>query len=359
MARSFLLILIALHGMIHLMGFAKAFHYGNFTQLTKDISKPVGLLWLLTAALFLASAVLLLQKKEWWLLGLAAIVFSQVLIFSVWQDAKFGSIANLILLVAVIFAFGAWRFEKSYQNDVQSSMTRSSSADTSRITEADIQHLPEPVQKYLRYVGVLNKPRWRNVTIVFEGEMRDRGKDWFPFRSEQYNFFDEPTRLFFMKGQMNGMTVPGYHAYKNGMATMQIKVFGLFPVVDNKGDIMNKAETVTVFNDMCLMAPASLIDKRIQWEPIDSVSSKATFTCNSISISAVLYFNETGQLTNFVSDDRSSMDMKQYRFSTPVRDYKNINGYNVMTYGEAIWHYPEGEFVYGKFHLKNITSNTP
>jgi hypothetical protein len=217
--------------------------------------------------------------------------------------------------------------------------------------------LPAPVQKYLRYAGVLNKPKVKNMRIVFEGKMRDKGKDWFPFRSVQYNCFDVPTRLFFMKGILYGMTVPGFHAYKNGVATMQIKVYGLFPVVDIKGDVLNKAETVTVFNDMCLLAPASLIDKSIQWEALDSTSAKAVFSVNGISISAILYFNAIGQLVNFVSDDRSALDLKQYRFSTPVHDYKNFHGYNVMQHGDAVWHYPEGEFVYGKFTLKDIVYN--
>ena len=35
--------------------------------------------------------------------------------------------------------------------------------------------------------------------IVFDGEMRDKGKDYFKFNSVQYNFFEDPTRLFFMK----------------------------------------------------------------------------------------------------------------------------------------------------------------
>ena len=139
---------------------------------------------------------------------------------------------------------------------------------------------------------------------------------------------------------------------------MEVKLFGLFPVVQAKGIEMNKAETVTVFNDMCLMFPASLIDKRIQWEPIDSKSVKAVFTNGSNKITANLYFNETGQLINFISDDRYAIsDMKQYRFSTPVKDYKLINGRNIPTYGEAVWHYPEGEFIYGKFYLKIIEYN--
>jgi len=121
---------------------------------------------------------------------------------------------------------------------------------------------------------------------------------------------------------------------------------------------MNKTETVTLFNDMCLMVPATLIDKRIKWEPIDSLTTKAVFTNRGISISAMLYFNEAGQLINFTSDDRTAIsDMKQYRFSTPVAGYENINGINVMFGGEAIWHYPDGEFVYGKFKLKSIQYN--
>ena len=120
---------------------------------------------------------------------------------------------------------------------------------------------------------------------------------------------------------------------------------------------MNQAETVTVFNDMCLLAPASLIDRRIEWESIDNLSTKATFTNGNIKISALLYFNEVGQLINFTSYDRITMDKKHYLFSTPVKKYDNINEINIWNYGEAIWHYRDGEFVYGKFNLKSIEYN--
>ena len=188
--------------------------------------------------------------------------------------------------------------------------------------------------------------------------MRDKGKDWFKFTAVQYNFFDEPTRLFFMKAKMYGVPVPGYHCYQNATASMQIKLLGLFNVVNIKGTIMSKAETVTVFNDLCLMAPAALIDKRIEWTAIDSLSAKATFSNGVYKITATLYFNELGQLINFTSDDRYAVtDLKQYRFSTPVKDYTEINGINIWKYGEAVWHYPDGEFVYGKFSLKSIEYN--
>jgi hypothetical protein len=55
---------LLLHGIIHLLGFAKAYHFGNVNQLTIDISKPVGLLWLLTSILFILSAILGFRQYE-------------------------------------------------------------------------------------------------------------------------------------------------------------------------------------------------------------------------------------------------------------------------------------------------------
>jgi hypothetical protein len=341
------------------MGFVKAYDLAPITQLTKEISKSSGIVWLTTAVLFAISAAMFLLKKDGWpLFATLAVIISQVLIILIWKDAKFGTIANAIILLVAILGWTNRNFESRFEGDVKLNLLRLGSAKADVITQDDIAALPEPVQKYLHYTGVVNTPKVRNAKIVFDGEMRDKGKDWFRFRSVQYNFFDDPTRLFFMKAHMYGVAVPGYHRYIAATARMDIRLFGLFPVVVAEGLEMNKAETVTVFNDMCTLVPASLIDKRIQWEPIDSTSAKATFANGTNKISAILYFNGVGQLVNFVSDDRYAIgDMKQYRFSTPMRDYKPMGKINVPFYGEAIWHYPEGEFVYGKFHLVSIEYN--
>ena len=233
-----------------------------------------------------------------------------------------------------------------FKVDVKRHIVQTNFINNDLLTDADIALLPAPVQKYIRFTGAVNKPKVKNMKIAFDGEMRDKGKDFFKFNSVQYNFFDDPARLFFMKAKMCGTIVPGYHCYQNATATMQVKLLGLFNLVNVKGKEMSKAETVTVFNDMCLMAPATLIDKRIEWTQIDSLSAKATFTNGVSKITAILYFNEQGQLINFISDDRYVIgDMKQYRFSTPVKEYTQMNGRNIWKYGETIWHYPDGEFV--------------
>ena len=359
MLKYIFLFIVFIHGLIHFMGFAKAFNYGNITQLTKAISRPAGILWLFTALLFLVTVLMVLLKSERWpYLAVFAVLLSQVLICSVWKDAKFGSIANMLILLAAIAAWGNLQFESGFRNDVKENLSLQKITDAGILKEADILALPQPVQKYLRFTGAVNKPAVHNVRIAFSGEMRGKGQGWFAFQSVQYDFIKYPARLFFMKAKMFGVAVPGYHDYKKGAAAMNIKLFGLYPLVSAKGPEMNKSEAVTFFNDICLFAPAMLIDKRIQWDTIDSVSAKAIFDDGTNKIAATLFFNSEGQLINFISDDRYAIsEMKQFRFSTPVRDYKIINGRRIPTYGETTWHYPESDFIYGKFNLTSIEYN--
>jgi hypothetical protein len=347
------------HGLIHIMGFIKAFKSTSIKQLTVTISKPVGIIWITVAILFVLSIGVYLLRKEWWpVITIIAVLLSQVVVVMSWSDAKFATIINVIIFIPAFLTWTSQRFEYSYRRDVLENLRESSPSKVEIVTEKDLAHLPGPVQKYLRYVGVVNKSKVKNMFVVFEGQMRDKGKEYFSFTSEQYNFHTDPTRLFFMKGKMFGVTVPGYHTYAHGVAIMDIRFFGLFSIVKNEGEIMNKTETVTLFNDMCLLAPATLIDKRIQWEAIDDNSVRATFTNQNVSISATLFINDSGQLTDFLSNDRTYVtEMKPYPFSTPVVEYDTTNGFRLIRRGDAVWHLPDGKFTYGKFTLKDIAYN--
>lgn len=247
--------------------------------------------------------------------------------------------------------------KNAYSGDVQAAMHKRPAA-TNPINTASLQALPLPVQRYLEYAGIPGRETCRNMHLVFKGRMREKGKDWFDFNSEQYNFFDFPSRFFYMKARIKGVPASGYHFYKERSARMQVRIAGLFPVVNLNTPVLFPTETVTYFNDLCMFAPGALLDERIRWETIHELSARAVFTNQGSSISAELFFNTEGQLVNFVSQDRVSIaDMKTYPFSTPVSDYRDFNGYRLPAYGEAIWHYPDGEFVYGEFRLASIRYN--
>lgn len=363
--RLFLFLIIIVHGLIHSMGFAKAFKYAEISQLTQEITWPFGLLWLLCALSFIVAGVLFLfSQGSWWWVALPAVVLSQALIVASWGDAKFGTVANLIILLPVLAAALDARpgsYSSRYKEGALEGLARCT--EMPLVTEADLSHLPAPVQKYLRITGAVGSPRIHNFRAVFTGEFRNGLKSpWMAFRSEQYDFLDQPARLFLMKATKYFLPFEGLHLFRGDSATMQIKVASMFQVVDAKGPQLNQSETVTLFNDLCLMAPAALIDKRrIQWEAGGPLAALAKFTHMGITISALLSFNEAGELTDFISNDRfystDGRTGESYPWSTPVRNYKEFGGRKVMSYGEAVWQMPAGRFSYGKFNLAEIEYN--
>lgn len=251
-------------------------------------------------------------------------------------------------------------FKKIFASEVNEALQLQSNPDI--LTEDAIKHLPEPVQKYLRFVGAVGKEKIRSVKLEFTGDFKtDPHRRYSKFTSVQYNFFDSPRRFFYMKMWMMGLPIDGLHVYKNEQASMKIRIASLFTIVDAKGEKMDQGETVTVFNDLCLMAPSALADADVQWQTIDTLTVKATYTIGKNTITATLYFNESGELKNFISNDRyMSSDGKTYLnfpWSTPATNYKDFNGRIVPAYGEAIWHMPEGDYVYGKFNLQSVEYN--
>lgn len=233
---------------------------------------------------------------------------------------------ELLIIVAFLSMFiqsYSQSMKKTYEKEVLAGLERTKNVNSDILTEMDIQHLPSLVQRYLRYVGAVGKEKVVNFRVEFEGVIRSNPEDkWMKLTSAQYNFTDNPTRVFYIKARKMGIPASGIHLYKQETAIMHIKLAGLFTIVNAQGSEMNQGETVTVFNDMCFMAPATLIDKRIRWEEIDSSSVKAYFTNGGIIISATLFFNETGELINFISNDRfetkDGKTYKNYPWVTPV-----------------------------------------
>ena len=174
---------LLLHAFIHVLGFAKAFGWAELPQLTQPISPLVALLWLVAALLFLAAAgSLLVWPRGWWAIGACAIVVSMFVIAPSWADAKFGALGNLIVLVGVIFGFlsqGPASLRAAYDRDVDRGLARVAPAEL--VSDAELTHLPPPVQHYLRATGVVGQPHVRNFRVRLHGRIRS-GPDaqWIP-----------------------------------------------------------------------------------------------------------------------------------------------------------------------------------
>ncbi len=159
---------------------------------------------------------------------------------------KYVLAAFLVLLLPFIVAALArapWSFRAAYDREVAAGL-RVPSRPPSPLVEADLEHLPPAVRRYLRFAGAVGRPRVLNFRLRFRGALRNGpGSAWMPMVADQQSFVDPPARLF---------------------------------IVEARGPEMNRSETVTLLNDMCLLAPATLIEPRIAWEELEPLKVRLT-----------------------------------------------------------------------------------
>ena len=271
-------------------------------------------------------------------------------------------------VVLIVFAAGAaivaWQTQRlpaAFKREVRAELRRPTQP--SIVTEADLAPLPRPLQTYLRRAGVVDRPRVRNFHAEFTAQMRG-GPDepWMTATADQYEFFAPTSRLFFMRASRGGVPFKVFHRYVGSAATMDVRVAGLVPVVSLAGAEMTKSETVTLFNDMCVLAPAALLDAPVIWAVLDDRTVRGTFTNAGYTVSADLIFDENGDLIDFRSDDRSMSEGKTMRrlpWTTPLSDYRSFGDARLAAVGEARWTDAGRTWTYGRFVLKAIRYNVP
>lgn len=354
--------LLLVHGLIHALGFVKAYALAEVAALHQPIGRALGLVWLGAGLSFVASAALLfVAPRAWAPVTAIAVLVSQAVVCTAWSDAKFGTLANAIVLLPLVVAFATLRpssLHSTYAREIAEPPADIETAGP--ITEADLADLPSLLQVHLRRVGVVGTPRPRGMHVQFRGEIRSSpDSGWMPFTADQHTRFDPPSRRFLMDASKLGVPFTALHRYVGDAATMQVRVAELFEVVDARGPQMNQSETVTMLNDLCLLAPAALLDADIRWRELDEGRLEATFTHAGNTVRAVLEFDAAGDLVGFVSDDRFlSADGQRFEslpWSTPILEHRELAGVRVAARAKAEWLRPEGPLEYGRFELTSLT----
>jgi len=370
-ARWFVVVVLVGHGLIHLLGAAKGLGWAEVAALLEPISPAVGVAWLIAAAAVVAAGVLLAARdRRWWVAGILALIVSQAVIVTSWTDARTGTAANLLLLAALGYTLasrGPTSYRAEYVRRAAAALGEPHPVKGAGavVTEADLARLPDQVAEYVRRSGALGQPRVGSVHARIHGRIRSGANArWMTYTGEQVNTFGPaPSRLFWMDATMFGLPVDVLHVLVGPAATMRVKLCSVVPMVNAAGPDMDRAETVTLFNDLCILAPAALIDAPITWQPLDDHRVRGTFTNGAQTVRADLTFDD-GDLVDFVSDDRMSTSsdgsLVPQRWSTPVRDYARLGSRRIASYGEAHWHTAgtRGEYAYLEYHLDALTDTS-
>jgi len=227
------------------------------------------------------------------------------------------------------------------------------------LTEADLAPLPPPVRRYVRAAGVVGQPRVRALHATWKGRIRaGPSEPWMDFTAEQLNTLDVPRRFFLMDAVMRGLPVDVLHVFDERGATLRVRLLSLKTMVDAAGEVLTRSETVTYFNDLCLLAPGELVRPAVAWEPVDDRTARARFTLGVNTIGATLVFDAEDRLVDFVSEDRNpSPDGSAsgpVRWTTPVSATARTGPARVALRAETLWHPASGGWSYGEFELQSL-----
>ncbi len=349
-------VLIVIHGLIHLLGFVKAFGLGEISQLTAPISRPVGALWLLSTLLLLAYASMFLFGFRYgWLVGAAAVVLSQVLIIMYWNDAKFGTIPNIVILLVVLVSYGHYAFNRMVDDDLVQ-LRHDSSANVLVISNQDTENLPLPVRKWLQRSGAIGFEFSSVGSIRQFAEMKlsPEQQNWYRAEALQFTRVDKPGFVWSVEVAMNPFVhFVGRDKLENGKGNMLIKANGLVPLVNATGPKLDEGTIQRYLGEM-VWFPAVAISPFVTWEVIDENTARATIEYMGTIGSGVFYFDDTGDFMRFsaMRYQGNEPESERHEWVLEVDEYATLDGIRIPSSMTATWKLPEGDWTW--LHLKVI-----
>jgi hypothetical protein len=353
-----------------LLGFVKDFGLASVSQLegntliplSPGYSKLLGSLWLLSCLLFLGTAISFTWKKEtWWIVALPAVLLSQLLIILYWPDAKYGTLANIIISVGIVFAFASWNFQTRVSREL-TMFIPSQKQEQMVVSEKTMTILPPIVQKWLQRTHILGKEKIHTVYLKQKGKMRTTPEgNWMPVVAEEYFTIDQPG--FFWMADVKAapfIHLYGRDQYENGKGQMLIKLLSLITVADAKGEKTDQGTLLRYLGEI-VWFPSAALSEYINWEEIDATSARATMSYGGIQADGVFTFTPAGDIISFEAlryyDRKEGASLEKWFISIDEDGYKEFEGIRIPAKCSVTWKLKDGDFQWFILEITDVDYN--
>lgn len=360
--RVILLVLVAVHGLIHVMGFLKGFGVKDFKELTLPISKSMGLLWLTGMLLMLLYAVLFfLHNKHAWLVGLMAVGISQTLIILHWTDAKFGTIPNVIILIVCIMAMSGFLFQQQTRAEMNKLIRENTDLKHVMVRSDDLEQLPAPVKKWLQHCGMVGKSAIQIGRITQKAKMQMKpGQDkWLTAKAIQYSVTETPAFIWAVNAKMNAfLGFRGRDKFTAGKGEMLIKLNALIPIVNETGPKLDEGSLQRFLGEM-VWFPSLALSPFITWKEWDDHAAVAEMSYQGTTGSGKFLFNEAGDFVRFVAAryKDNTADAQRFDWVLDVQEYGTFDGIRIPVKMTATWKLEEHDWTWLELEVTDMKYN--
>jgi hypothetical protein len=213
-----------------------------------------------------------------------------------------------------------------------------------------MKELPEPVTKYFSYASSDNQAPIKKVHLRHSGYFRPSLKSkWIKIKGEQFFLTEQPEFRWIGKTSM----FKAVDQYMNGKGSLKVKLFSLFPIVNEQGMHVDQAELLRWLGESVWFPSNLLPSERLKWSAIDSTSAKLTYNHNGLEIYYIVSFNPKGEIIQ-LETKRYIEKGRLEKWIGKVSDYKEFDGMRIPIHIEAIWKLDSGDFKYANFYVDTI-----
>lgn len=260
-----------------------------------------------------------------------------------------------LAVAGVIAGLRRRAFDDQIDREIADLLTARSSEPPGAVAEADLQGLPDPVQRWLRASGVIGTPIPSVVRLTQEGEFRlGADKPWMPMTATQHYTTDPPGFVWNVSMRMYPLVhVTGRDRYFEGTGDIEMRVASIIPVASKSGGNLDSGALLRYLNET-MWFPAALVLPNVAWEPIDDTSSRATLSDAGQSVSAVFHFDDQDRLVNMTADRWNDTEQAVLPWSTPMSDWGTQEGLQLATAGTGVWKTGADAYEYIRLRVTNI-----
>lgn len=270
-----------------------------------------------------------------------------------------GTLVGLVGLGAAATVVGRIIFERQMAGEIDALLADARPAASATVSEGDLERLPEPVRRWLRYSHVVGKKRPTTVRLRQGGGFQMERRGWLPFEVEQYFTTNPPGFLWKASFRMAPLvSVVGRDQYRDGEASMQMRVLSLIPVANKTGGGLNQGDLLRYLGELQWF-PAGALADYVTWEPLEADSARATISYGGITASMTFLFGADGRLLEERAIRYNDARGRNESWVNRNDSDGEFGGIRVPAVGEARWEYDSGPHPYIRWRITDVEQDRP